>query len=312
MKCFINPWQTSFATTFCVVMVIGLWCTTTFADDPPVSELLAKAWEEYGFQSWSNADDFFNQALADSRATKNQKLQARLGLAFVTNYRTPGYDYDTAITKYKRLLQDAPKKSQTRNLALRSLAKCYYEHPHQPNPKKGKEYLDQLLKNDPELKQLITQDAVLSAMGYFLRSTNRERYQQGIIFADSFLPKFKGRELASNAWHLRALLAEGLADWEGVEKALILQYQAGIQNRSFLEQALFQIARINESKLKNYPKAIEYYRRLYKEVPTSSRAYFAKLRTDELEKGIIKSNISPMPKNAKLPPTSNFKKKRKQ
>ena len=75
--------------------------------------------------------------------------------------------------------------------------------------------------------------------------------------------------------------------------SLKAQHEAGIENITVKAGVLFQIARTSEVALRDFKQAEHYYRLVATECSFDKRAYFARLRADELARGKIESDYAP-------------------
>lgn len=253
---------------------------------------LEQAWEQYGFQNWDNTAKLFAQAQKDPTATDSQKLQAQIGGIFVTQYRAPGQKPDDALVAWTDLLQSPalPKGHPLRPFVMMHQAYAYIVK-SEPDYDLARETYRQALAEIEDKKSTIAQEIILNYLSTYLMRYDREQVAEGLKQADAMLPLTNGSKFASTAHGMAASMALILEDYPRVVVETEAQYKAGILTRSYMEAALYRIARVNEIYLKKYDEAAKYYELLVKEVPTSTKGYYAKMRAAELRKGIIESKL---------------------
>lgn len=251
---------------------------------------LQKAWEEYGFQNWETTADLFQKALADPTATVDQRYQAELGGIFVTQYRAPGNRPDLAIEEWDAFIQKLPAGHRLIPVAMMHQAYAYIVHTPSDYNTARKIYTD-ALELVQDKKSSVAQEIIVNHLSTYLMRYDEEQIAEGLKVADKLVPLTEGTAFAGSAHSMTASMAQILGDYPRTVRELKAQYKCGILTRSYLESALMRLARINELYLKNYQEAAYYYGLVAKEVPTSPKGYYAKLRAEELNKGIIDSKI---------------------
>jgi len=278
-------------TTWIVALACLLLCTARAPADETPAALLESAWEEYGFQSFTSARKLFAEVAESSDADREQRLQARLGLAFVTHYQMPGRDPEAAVPLYESLLKEASDDPEWRVLLLARLGDCHAEI-DPPKLESARQFYRRAMDAGPDTS-LMVQETVLRLLTTYMSQPNPEEFARGLVAVEEFAPRIRGSRFESIFHGLIAELAFSLGDLERMVTALDAQYRTGINNVKVREKVLFQLARLHEVELRDFAAAESYYRRLAAEVPSSQKAHFARLRADELRDGKIESAYAP-------------------
>jgi len=256
-----------------------------------VPQLLQRAWDEYAFQTFSTAGRLFRKAWDADAATEDERFQARYGLAMIVHYQMPGRDPAAAIPLLDALLNDLPKGHRLRLHALADLGACHIET-SPPNYEAGRVCYRTVLES-VEGNPTIVQTTTLRLISSFMRRPSMAEFKRGAIVAAEVMPRLVGTPLESAAYGLAAQLAFYQKDIPRFVTELKAQYAAGIENITIKAGVLFQIARASEVELRDFKQAEKYYRILAKECSFDIRAYFAKLRAEELAQGKIDSAYAP-------------------
>lgn len=249
-----------------------------------VGTRLGRAWGEYGFQNWSVAKAAFESIAETENATDDQVLQARIGVAFVTQYRMPGRDPDAAFQLYEELheaLQDAPPALKA--LALSQMGSCRAEQA-KPDLEEARRYFREAMQVD-DMTSEPSQEAALNLATTYLAMPDRAAFRQASAVLDEIEPKLKGTLFEAITYALQAEVSLWLGEPEKAAAAYEEQMAAGIENRSFRNRAMFRIARINERATKDHAKAAHWYQRLHDEIPTSAQADWSGRRAAALREG---------------------------
>ncbi len=254
-------------------------------------QLLSRAWGEYGLQAFSKAEELFSAVVESGRASQEERWQALLGQAFITHYQMPGRDPRAAIGKYEALLKEVGDNGEWRGQILGRLADCYVEIVPSQMDKARANYEEALSVLRPE--SLLLRETMLRLLSSYLQRPDRAEIARGLERADELAASFVGSPFESVFHGLRAEMAFFIGDYVALASALDAQYRAGISNIKVKEVVLFRLARINELELDDYARAEDYYRRLASEIPSSQKAYFARLRADELKIGKLDSDYAP-------------------
>jgi tetratricopeptide (TPR) repeat protein len=273
------------------VLVVALWATVVAADQP--SELLTEAWREYGFQAFGRADGLFESVERSTDATADYRFQARLGRALIVHNQMPGRSPAKAVPLYEQLLEQTDSDSLRAFIHAR-LGDCAAEI-RPPNLTTARDHYRQALDLATP-KSLLLQETALRLVTTYMQRPSRDDFLAGIEMARSLEKDLEDTALSAVLYGLEAELALFVRDIPAMVRALAHQYEAGIYNTQIKERVLFQLARIHDVELSDYDTAIHYYRALVEEVPTSQKAYFAKLRAAELERGQIVSDYAPPPR----------------
>jgi hypothetical protein len=260
------------------------------AGETPATRLRA-AWDEYGFQAWSNTRRIFAGVAASAAASAAEKHQARFGLALVTQYQLPGYDPAAARGMYEALLRDVPAGEALRAAILGQIGSCLFEQTP-ADYDQGRVFLRKALA-EQTADAFITQEISVRLLASYLQRPSLKEFKAGLAVADELLPKMPRGTLTSVAHGLAAQLAFAVGDLKRFEAELVAQEGAGVENREIRQQVLFRIARLNETVLRDYGKAADYYQKLHDEIPTSTQAYWAGLRAAELRQGKLNSAYAP-------------------
>ena len=279
------------AAPWCVLLLCFLLCgTESWAAEAP-SVLLKNAWAEYGFQAFDSAQNLFEEAEESPQSTPEQRLQARLGLAFITHQQMPGRDPEAALTLYESLLQEIPQDHNLRFLLLSRIGDCHAES-DPPEFERARQFYRQGLETATDTS-LMVQETILRLVTTYMNRPDSEAFAQGLAVAEEFAPRMQGVHFESIFYGLQVELSFFLGAHERMAAALERQYRAGISNVKVKENVLFQLARLHEVELRDFPKAEAYYRQLAAEIPSSQKAYFARLRADELRAGKLQSAYGP-------------------
>lgn len=274
-----------------VLLLCFLLCgTESWAAEAP-SVLLQNAWAEYGFQAFGNAQNLFEEAADSPQATPEQRLQARLGLAFITHHQMPGRDPEAALPLYESLLQEIPQGHHLRFLLLARIGDCHAEF-DPPQLERARQFYRQGLETAADTS-LMVQETILRLVTTYMNRPDPEAFAQGLAVAEEFAPWMQGAHFESIFYGLQVELSFFLGDPERMAAALERQYRAGISNVKVKENVLFQLARLHEVELRDFATAEAYYRQLSAEIPSSQKAYFARLRADELRAGKLQSAYGP-------------------
>jgi tetratricopeptide (TPR) repeat protein len=268
-----------------------LLCTADAQTQGESATQLESAWEEYGYQAFGRAWKLFSLVENASDAQPEQRLQARLGLAFITHYQMPGRDPEAAIPRYESLLADAPNEPAWRVLLLARLGDCQAEQVP-PRMEQARAYYRQALDSAPDTS-LIVQETILRLLTTYLDAPDPDEFARGLTVAREFAPRMQGTHFESIFYGLQGELAFFLGDMERMATALAEQYRHGINNVQVKEKVLFQLARLHEVELRDFDRAEFYYRELASRVPSSVKAHFSRLRADELQAGKIHSDYAP-------------------
>lgn len=260
-------------------------------EDPETAgATLQKAWEEYGFQNWEAAARLFLQAKADKSARESQKIQAEIGEICVIQYRAPGQDPVMGLKRWDEFLARLPKDHALRPFSMMHQAYCHLVKRPADYEKARAIYLE-ALELVPDKKATIGQELILNYLSTYLMRYDEAQVALGMKEADIYLPLTDGTPFSTSAHGLAAGMAMILKDYPRAATEYQAQYEAGILTRSYLEATLYRLARINEIHLRNYDEAARYFELLVKEVPTSGRGYYARMRAAELRKGIFESKL---------------------
>jgi hypothetical protein len=273
---------------------ISLYLFLGAASAPAIADnqaLLQQAWDEYGLQAFPNAASLFDQVEDSAEATGPQLWQARLGLAFVTHYQMPGRDPEAAIPLYQELLREVDDDTSLRGLVLARLGDAHAESAPQRLDDARRLYR-QAIEILPATS-LMAQETALRLLTTFMEEPDPAGFVRGLEVADELAERLRGTAFESVFYGLQVELAFFAGNYPGMARALLQQYKAGINNVQVKEKVLFQLARLNETELGDYAAAEHYYRLLAKEVPSSLKAYFARLRADELAAGKLDSDYAP-------------------
>jgi hypothetical protein len=255
-------------------------------------QLLKSGWEEFSFQNFSASEQKF-RAVMETGSDADSRLQARIGVASVTQYQQPGRDPVKAAALYDGILKDLPPGHALRALAWSRLGQCRMEQAP-PALDQARAAFREALASDTG-RTVVAQETVLHLATTYLMESRRDAFETGLKTLDELLPRVEGGPLESVAHGIAAQFALILDDPRRLCREWEAQLRVGIENRGMKARTLFQVARLCESRLRDYPKAAVYYRRLADEVPTDSRAYFARLRAAELAQGKIVSAYEPPP-----------------
>jgi len=274
-----------------IVLLCPLLCGAGSRAEEAPAALLRRAWEEYGFQAFRDAQELFERVTESSQASREQRLQARLGLAFVEHYRMPGRDPEGAIPRYESLLQEIPPDHGWRALVLARLGDCYAEMTP-PRLERARALYRQAVATGRDTS-LMVQETILRLVTTYMRESSLKTFAQGLAVAEEFTPRMQGAHFESIFWGLQVELSFFLGNHERMAVALERQYRARISNVKVKENVLFQLARLHEVELRDFARAEAYYRRLAAEIPSSKKAYFARLRADELRAGKLQSAYGP-------------------
>jgi len=275
----------------CAVLFCLLPCTTQARGAEAAGASLERAWQEYGFQAFGNARKLFVEAGEAADADAEQRLQARLGLAFITHFQMPGRDPQAAIPLYESLLDEAPDEPGWKVLLLARLGDCHAEI-GPPQLTEARRFYRRALEAAPDTS-LMVQETILRLLTTYLREPDPEVYARGLAAAGEFAGQMRGAHFESIYYGLQSELAFFGGDMARMAEALAAQYRTGINNVKVKEKVLFQLARVYEVELRDFVQAEHYYRKLASEVPSSIKAHFALLRADELRAGKIQSDYAP-------------------
>ncbi len=251
---------------------------------------LQKAWDEYGFQNWESTSALFLKAKADNTATPEQRLQAEIGEIFVIQYRAPGQDPEMAIRRWDALLKSLPANHAMRPFIM--MHQAYAVIVKKPaDYAAAREIFRSALALIEDKKSRLAQEIVLNYLSTYLMRYDEAQIAEGLKAAEEYLPLTDGTPFSASAHGMAASMALIVKDYPRCIKETEAQYKAGILTRSYLEAALYRLAKLNELYIKNYAEAARYYDLLVKEIPTSTKGYYAKMRAAELRKGVIESKL---------------------
>lgn len=252
--------------------------------------ILETAWDEYGFQNWDKAMRLFNEVLSSKNSSDRQKLQARIGEAFITEYRAPGSQPEKSIGLWDGIIKDLPQGDPLIPFGMMHRAYAFLLMKNQDFTRGRAAYLEALALVEQK-NSSIGQQIVLSYLASFMMRGIESEYRRGLVEAEKYIPLAKGGKLDSSMYAIVAAMAGCIGEYQKESDALEAQYAAGVNSRANLEGVLFKLGRINDVYLKNYTLAEKYYRIFSQELPTNRKAHYAILRADELKKGITESKI---------------------
>jgi|GEM_PF-879818 len=274
-----------------VVVFISFFVIRPSHGQDYLSDQLFSGWNEYGLQAFSNADELFSVVANSENATQEQILQAKLGRAFIVHYQMPGRDPSAAISLYEKLLDEVEHRELWKGLILGRLADCYLEI-SPPEIQRARNLYTQAFTVLPKGSNLLS-ETMLRFLTTYLVNPDSIEIRRGLLESERLRHRFEGTPFASVFHGLRAEMAFFISDYVALTEALDAQYQNGISNIRVKEAVLFRLARLCELKLSDYDRAEQYYRLLDAEVPSSQKAYFARLRADELAAGKLNSDFAP-------------------
>jgi len=282
---------TKIQSNFFVLVLLCTFYSLPSHGQNKASDKLFSGWNEYGLQAFSNADEFFSAVATSENATRDQVLQAKLGRAFIVHYQMPGRDPSAAISLYENLLSEAENREFWKGLILGRLADCYLEI-SPPEIARARSLYKQAFAAIPKESNLFPETMLRFLTTYLVKPDSVE-IRKGLVESEKLRHLFKDGQFASVFHGVRAEMAFFISDYVVLTESLDAQYRNGISNIRVKEAVLFRLARLCELKLGDYDRAEQYYRLLDTEVPSSQKAYFARLRADELAAGKINSDFAP-------------------
>ena len=267
------------------VLLSGGMLLTVLASCPAesVAERLGRGWEEYGFQNWSAAQSIFREIADSDGATAEQVVQARIGVAFVTQYRMPGRNPKAAFLLYEALQPQLQGTPSLKAMALSQMGSCRVEQT-EPDLKQARLYFRQAMQVD-DMQSETSQEAALNLVTTYMLQPDKAAFRQASALLDEIQPKLKGSLFEAIVYSLKAQVCQWLDDPASAADAYEKQVAAGIENRTFRVFAMFRIARINEQVVKDNKKAAHWYQRLHDEIPTSGQANWAGRHAEALRAG---------------------------
>ncbi len=259
----------------CGVLFVSMLSMFPLRAEKP--EVLQRAWQEYQFLSMDAAKTLFKRA--EKLDTEPQYLlEAKLGLAMVSQFREQKKDLELAEKLYQEVLAENPSP-EIRDLIYSFIADL---HISRGETEQALEMLNTLIESS--LDSVVGQDALirktLLTMGDFGSPESLKAAQE----TEAALATMN-LELTPERPYLVPLIDSLLGDiyfWlDEPEKALTYLENftklGNAKTTSYGSQAgqLYQIASIYELDLNQPEKAGYYYKRMIVEYPNNSNSYFA-------------------------------------
>jgi hypothetical protein len=262
-----------------------------------VVEDLAKAWEMYNYTEYHSAQQAFRTALNNSSATKDQNIQARIGLAFVEQYQQPGANPDKALLQYQTIIKELYPDHRFRGLILSRIGICQLTA-ERPELKAARKSL-RLAMLSCEKSSALYQECVLELAASYLRHKPTQKDQvKALAILSKHLPSIKGGHLEGAAHSLAAKLAGSLNDHVRMEAELEAWVESGIHNKTYRAETYFRIARLNELKLNRPNKARQYYELLASKEHSNKLSHFSRTRAAEISAGKFRDGDLALPREA--------------
>jgi len=247
----------------------------------PPEPLAARAWNEFGYQSFDNARRLFNELERAPGATACQRQEAVIGLAMVAQFDERRADLGLAEQLYRRVLADASLPPERRLLVESMLAETLAGAGRLAE---ADTLWDRLIRAHPS--HVIAQDALIRRTVAHVTTFEAPETGAALAYLRECLaiiaqaaPAEAGMGVALE--RLRAWLHLGRKEY--LEARAALMRLADLADHVTLSQGqlaivLTQIARLSETQLDDPLTAGRYYRRLVEEAPHDVRAYFALTR----------------------------------
>ncbi|OGV51799.1 MAG: hypothetical protein A2017_18830 [Lentisphaerae bacterium GWF2_44_16] len=260
-------------------------------------DLLKKGWSEYEFREFAKAEEFFKKA-EKSVSTPDEYAEALTGQAFCYQFaqknQVSAYDYEYAISLYKKGLEKTGENHKLSPFLKSMIAECEYRvSVMEDNPQKlakAEATWDYLRKNHPD--SVVTQDAMLLKAVSQTQDFTDEATTENIKLIEAYLKPFTtdAKSVSSDKTLLAAPMCYYLYNclfWRGAYSQSINWLKAycffGPTSYAMKSQAYFTIARISEQKLKDTKTALEYYKRIDKEIENSNITYYVKEKIASLK-----------------------------
>lgn len=263
------------------------------ATDTPVQgeSRLLRAWREYGLSNWEPAADLFQQVLRDRDATPAARLQAEFGLIYIEQYRMPGFNPERALAQYTQLLAKIEPGTPDHAVIRRQMAECLLDQ-RTPDYTVARTYLREILDSPgaPELTRAVVvmdlaRSYVLEGMT-FNEDEKKDTYLlHALAILTQYKPELEGTHFPAVAHQMSGEILLQLGDYRRGVRELEGWQKSGIRSIRLFATTLFRIARINEVELEDTTTAALYYLRLADEVPSDSRAFWARERVAEIAQG---------------------------
>lgn len=263
------------------------------ARDVPTQEedRLVRAWAEYGLSNWDLATRLFRQVVRDRESTPAARLQAEFGLAYIEQYKMPGFNPDAAFPMYERLLVSTEPGTADHGVILRQMAECLLDR-RTPDYEQARTHLQNILKM-PAVPTLTRAAAAMDlARSHILEGMTfkeDEKKDESLLKAYAVLlhyrPLLADTDYLPVSRQLTAEIAMQLGDYPRAVEDLRTWLESGIRSIRLRATTIFRIARISEVELEDLETAALYYQRLADEVPSDNRAFWVKERVQEIAEG---------------------------
>ncbi|MDF3128607.1 tetratricopeptide repeat protein [Kiritimatiellaeota bacterium B1221] len=240
-------------------------------------EILQRAWQEYQFLSMDAAKNLFKQAQKLDTSAE-YLLEAKVGLAMVSQFREQKSDLNVAEALYREVLAENPPE-ELRDLVYSFIADL---HISRGENEEALEMLDKLIESN--LNSVVGQDALIRKT---LLTMGEYGAPQSVKVADETETILAGLAIEPTAErpYLIPLLESLLGDiyfWSGDFTKALAHYEifttlGNAKTTSYGSQAgqLYQIAKLYEVEMEDPKKAGQFYKRLITEYPNNGTSYFA-------------------------------------
>ena len=240
-----------------------------------LDDSLHKAWREYQFQEWTQAETLFKQVISTHGPSSPAGFDARCGLAMIKQFNTRKPDPAGAREDYSELLQTNPEGE--RYILLTSLyAECAWQTGQTDQADKA---WQSLFDNHPA--SILTQEALLQRTLLHMRGSNDKETANAIAFLKKTMSSIPQSNKAGLIPVFHGLIGDHHLQ-TGNPKEARQSYMQALEGSSpesmsysIYAGRLFQVARISEKDLDDKETAARFYRRLVNETPNDGRFFFS-------------------------------------
>ena len=261
-------------------------CPLAVGDEPLTAEQrLDKAVEEVSLFSFNKAHEYFESALKQSEEGSSQWQQAAYGTAVCLHHISPPKQSNIkeAQRLYNLLLEKTPhsKFAPRTLLNLGRIAELQDFNKDKADLETARKYYQQVV--DRWGKETIAGEATLRIAGTYIQTYKHKQARKGIKVLDKWLAKHPRDPLASAMWqYLGDTYFFPLKDYTRCLDCYDKADEIGFIEKGREGPIYWRMAAIADRFLKDRDRAVRYYTKIVKVVPTSGKAYESQLALKRL------------------------------